>query len=149
MQERSKKAKRLRLGDLRGSFPAASHQRPGPGGGGGGRAMSLPLPSYIPFDEVGPGDGIGAAGVRQQGWQLRGAAEGRFEGEAAAAAAAGGTGAGGVEALLQQRGETLEEYVLRRTREWNVAVRERPGEERLWLGFSEFQEDAARLMGRR
>jgi hypothetical protein len=152
LQERNKKARRVRLGDERAAAAEAAaaaalaggRQRTGgwqpqPGGGGGG--MGLPLPTYVPL-------GAAADTARQGAPRWPGSPEGfRVQG----AASGGGDGAGrrGPEQLLLERGEDVEEFVLRRTREWNVALRERPEEERLWLGFAEFQEHAARLLGRR
>jgi hypothetical protein len=48
-----------------------------------------------------------------------------------------------------QAGETGEQLVLRLTRAWNVALRERPHQEQLWLDYVAWQEEAARLLGGR
>lgn len=42
--------------------------------------------------------------------------------------------------------ESLERWVTRRTKEFNVITRERPGSEDLWLQFSDFQEEAVRAV---
>jgi hypothetical protein len=45
-----------------------------------------------------------------------------------------------------QAGLSADELVLRATRAWNVAVRERPQDEQLWLDFAAFQHAAAKLL---
>lgn len=40
--------------------------------------------------------------------------------------------------------ESLEQWVTRRTKEFNVMTRERPDSEDVWLQFADFQEDAVR-----
>ncbi|GLI71321.1 hypothetical protein VaNZ11_016480, partial [Volvox africanus] len=45
--------------------------------------------------------------------------------------------------------ESAEEWVLRRTREFNTAVREAPQDVKLWLRFAAFQDTVARLLARR
>lgn len=42
--------------------------------------------------------------------------------------------------------ETLEQWVARRTKEFNVKTRERPNCEELWLQFADFQEEAVRAL---
>lgn len=46
---------------------------------------------------------------------------------------------------LLQAGVSAEEHLLNATRAWNVAVRERPHDETLWLEFAAFQHSAAAL----
>jgi len=41
-------------------------------------------------------------------------------------------------------GETAEQYMMRRIKNWNVAVRERPHELQLWLDFAAFQDDVSK-----
>ncbi|KXZ47710.1 hypothetical protein GPECTOR_33g592 [Gonium pectorale] len=91
----------------------------------GGSRMAVPLPSFLPL-----GDPAAAAEAAGEGRRLTA--------EAAAAAAAAAAG-----------GESAEEWVLRRTREFNVAVREAPGDVQLWLRFAAFQDTVARLLARR
>jgi hypothetical protein len=50
---------------------------------------------------------------------------------------------------LQRDGESAEERILRRTREFNRAVRERPEDLHVWLDFAAFQDEAAALGPRR
>ena len=92
-----------------------------------GRALDLPSLSYLPLrleDEAGP------AGPQQQqqaaagAWPASVSAAAELAAEQAAAAAAG---------------ESLEEQLLRRTREFNRATRERPHDVQLWLRFARFQ----------
>lgn len=45
--------------------------------------------------------------------------------------------------LHLQAGLTADELLLQATRAWNVAVRERPQDEGLWLDFAAFQHTAA------
>lgn len=45
-------------------------------------------------------------------------------------------------------GESADEYVLRMTREFNVAVREKPGDVELWMRYAAFQDEAAAALGR-
>lgn len=52
-------------------------------------------------------------------------------------------------AIEQVDGQTVEEYVLARTREWNVATREHPEDEALWLGFAAWQDEASGLLQRK
>ena len=58
-----------------------------------------------------------------------------------------GPGAGGGDAETAEAGadagESLEMYLLRRTRELNAAVRARPYDLQLWLDFAGFQDEAA------
>lgn len=42
-----------------------------------------------------------------------------------------------------QAGLTPDELLLQATRAWNIAVRERPQDEHLWLDFAAFQHSAA------
>ena len=44
----------------------------------------------------------------------------------------------------QPAGEHAEQRFLRRTSEFNIAVRERPHELQLWLDFAKFQDEAVR-----
>ena len=43
-------------------------------------------------------------------------------------------------------GESQDEYVLRRTKEFNIAVRERSHDLQLWLDYAAFQDDIPRLV---
>ncbi|KAK9818916.1 hypothetical protein WJX81_005554, partial [Elliptochloris bilobata] len=66
------------------------------------------------------------------------------------AAAPVGDGGNGAEAAEGEGvGESHEMYLLRRTRELNAAVRERPFDLQLWLDFAAFQDDAAQPAGMR
>ncbi|GAX76039.1 hypothetical protein CEUSTIGMA_g3482.t1 [Chlamydomonas eustigma] len=96
--------------------------------------MSLPLPAVLPFKEevqAGPGglSSFQSVSSASQCMKLCG-----FE-----------TGAEGEDA----EGETVEEYILRKTKEYNIATRERPSELQLWLDFSAFQLESAHLLSRR
>lgn len=46
-------------------------------------------------------------------------------------------------------GENEEQYVMRKTKEFNIATRERPFELGLWIQFAQFQDDAAKLLRRK
>jgi hypothetical protein len=48
---------------------------------------------------------------------------------------------------VQREGETNEEMLLRRTKEFNVATRERPLDVSLWLEFARFQVRLCALCG--
>ena len=52
----------------------------------------------------------------------------------------------GTEELAAQEnaGETAEQYMMRRIKNWNVAVRERPHELQLWLDFAAFQDEISK-----
>lgn len=41
-------------------------------------------------------------------------------------------------------GESQDEYVMRRTKEFNIAVRERSHDLQLWLDYAAFQDDIPR-----
>jgi hypothetical protein len=41
-------------------------------------------------------------------------------------------------------GETAQQYMMRRVKDWNVAVRERPHELQLWLDFAAFQDEVSK-----
>lgn len=41
-------------------------------------------------------------------------------------------------------GESQDQYVMRRTKEFNIAVRERPHDLQLWLDYAAFQDDIPR-----
>ena len=43
-------------------------------------------------------------------------------------------------------GESRDEYVMRRTKEFNIAVRERSHDLQLWLDYAAFQDDIPRLV---
>jgi hypothetical protein len=47
---------------------------------------------------------------------------------------------------LLQAGLSADELLLKATRAWNVAVREQPHSEQLWLDFAAFQHSAAALV---
>ncbi|KAG2443281.1 hypothetical protein HYH02_009351 [Chlamydomonas schloesseri] len=112
----------------------------GGGGGGGGGAegylqqgrMAMPLPAFLPLRDS-AAEAAAAAAAQEAGSGQR-----RLPAELAAALAAAAAG-----------GETSEEWVLRRTREYNTAVREAPNDVALWLRFAAFQDVAARLLTRR
>ena len=89
-----------------------------------GMAMELPSPSFMPLKVEEAGSGTGA--VRQQQQQQYQQYQGPDATEAPAAAT--------TEAV-----ETNEAAVLRRTREFNAALRERPHDVALWLKFARFQ----------
>lgn len=42
--------------------------------------------------------------------------------------------------------ESVEQWVIRRTKEFNVMTREQPHAEKLWLQYADFQEEAARAV---
>lgn len=44
------------------------------------------------------------------------------------------------------QGESNQEYVLRRTRDINVAIREHPENLQLWLKYASWQEEASKLL---
>ncbi|KAK9820400.1 hypothetical protein WJX72_009973 [[Myrmecia] bisecta] len=48
------------------------------------------------------------------------------------------------EAEAEEPGETAEQYLMRRTKEFNVATRERPYDLQLWLDFAAFQDEHVR-----
>lgn len=87
----------------------------------GGRALDLPSLSYLPLkvEEERP-----APQQQPVAWPAGVSAAAELAAEQAAAAAAG---------------ESLEEQLLRRTREFNRATRERPHDVQLWLRFARFQ----------
>ena len=41
-------------------------------------------------------------------------------------------------------GESQDQFVLRHTKEFNIAVRERPHELQLWLDYAAYQDEATR-----
>lgn len=88
--------------------------------------MQLPSPNFLPLRaEEDGGPPAGPAGQPlQQRFPLVSAAEELAADQAAAA---------------QREGETNEEMLLRRTREYNLATRERPYDIQLWLEFARFQ----------
>ena len=86
--------------------------------------LALPQPTFIP---------LAGQAAEPQAHQLRGSEASRL---------AGG-GEHGADAVKGEVGETAEEAVLRRTREFNVALRERPQDLQLWLDFAAFQDEAA------
>ncbi|GMH37328.1 hypothetical protein BSKO_05201 [Bryopsis sp. KO-2023] len=47
------------------------------------------------------------------------------------------------------QGEDDEQYILRRTKEFNIATRERPFEMELWIEFARFQDEANKLLRRK
>ena len=47
-------------------------------------------------------------------------------------------------AAEENAGETAEQYMMRRIKSWNVAVRERPHELQLWLDFAAFQDEISK-----
>jgi hypothetical protein len=51
--------------------------------------------------------------------------------------------------LALQAGLTPDELLLQATRAWNVAARERPHDEELWLDFAAFQHSAAQQQPQR
>ena len=44
----------------------------------------------------------------------------------------------------QEVGESHDQYMMRRTKEFNIAVRMRPYELQLWLDYADFQDDLHR-----
>ena len=44
----------------------------------------------------------------------------------------------------EETGETAEQSMMRRVKNWNVALRERPHELQLWLDFAAFQDEVGR-----
>lgn len=90
-------------------------QRAGAAGGGGGAATADRLPAWSQAHSSG---GRSRSTLRddEQGQGL-------------------GQGQGG----QPEEGETQEEFLLRRTRDFNVATRERPYDLQLWLDFAKFQ----------
>ncbi|CAI5933243.1 unnamed protein product [Closterium sp. NIES-65] len=72
-----------------------------------------------------------AAARKQQGEGGRGGGE------------EGVLGVGGKEEEGEEEGETWDEYVFRRTREFNEDTRRHPLDEQLWLRFVSFQDEAA------
>jgi hypothetical protein len=51
--------------------------------------------------------------------------------------------------LVLQAGLSADELLLQATRAWNIAVRERPHDEALWLEFAAFQHSAAQQQQQR
>ncbi|KAJ9505710.1 hypothetical protein QJQ45_006426 [Haematococcus lacustris] len=98
-------------------------------------SRALPLPTYIPLHAPPTGARPGSAIPTAFGHQQGGA--GRLEG------LAGGSGRG------EEEGETLDQWVLRRTQEFSVATRAQPHRCQLWLDYAAWQDQAARLVGRR
>ncbi len=47
-------------------------------------------------------------------------------------------------AAEEDAGETAEQYMMRRIKTWNVAVRQRPHELQLWLDFAAFQDEISK-----
>ncbi|GFR52211.1 hypothetical protein Agub_g14751, partial [Astrephomene gubernaculifera] len=126
------------LSRLDGPAVAAAVAAAPAGLGGPGGRMAVPLPTFLPVED--PAAAAAAALAAAEGGG--GTAERRgglgLSREAAAALAAAAAG-----------GESAEEWVLRRTREFNVAVREAPGDVALWLRFAAFQDRVARTLSRR
>lgn len=123
MQERSRKARRLRMAARLQPIPTATvAKRPGL------LSRSMPLPEVIPVDVSSERLASGAAASTSG----RGGEWGR-------------DGADG-DAWV---GETVDEYVMRRTRDFNVMTRETPDDVGPWLRFVAFQDEAADLMGTR
>ena len=85
-----------------------------------GRRLDLPSPSFLPLEIE---QDAGAAGAAAPGPAMSAAAE--LAAEQAAA--------------RRQQGETNEELLLRRTRQFTEATRERPHDIQLWLRFARFQ----------
>ncbi len=94
-----------------------------------GRRLDLPSPAFMPLEVEADAEGpprpgaAGAAGTAAPGPAMSAAAE--LAAEQAAA--------------RRRQGETNEELLLRRTREFNEATRERPHDIQLWLRFARFQ----------
>lgn len=44
----------------------------------------------------------------------------------------------------EEPGESQDQYEMRRTKEFNIAVRERPHDLQLWLDYAAFQDDTSR-----
>lgn len=146
--ERSARLKRWRRPP---QHEAKAAEGPWAGGGGGGNAaamgllasrktpaqqrpaperrqqsgLHLPAPNFLPLR---PEEEASRQQQAQQ--QLQGAPQ---RGSAAAELAAE------QEARRREGGESNEELLLRRTREFNVATRERPHDVQLWLQFARFQ----------
>ena len=58
--------------------------------------------------------------------------------------AQGYTGGEEAEDEGEDSGETAEQYMMRRIKDWNVAVRKRPHELQLWLDFAAFQDNISK-----
>lgn len=58
-------------------------------------------------------------------------------------------GATQVSAEQDEEGETIEEYMLRRTKEFSTKTREDPYEEQLWLDYAAFQDECSKLLSRK
>ncbi|CAI5981581.1 unnamed protein product [Closterium sp. NIES-65] len=93
------------------------------------------LPLESPFPPFSSTTGVrkltAAAARKQQGEGGRGGGE------------EGVLGVGGKEEEGEEEGETWDEYVFRRTREFNEDTRRHPLDEQLWLRFVSFQDEAA------
>eukprot|EP00879_Flechtneria_rotunda_P033121 GHRR01036655.1.p1 GENE.GHRR01036655.1~~GHRR01036655.1.p1 ORF type:complete len:192 (+),score=104.50 GHRR01036655.1:654-1229(+) len=102
------------------------------------RRLVVPAPAFIPLTP--PTELLEAAA----------AAEGDAGNAATAAGGVGGRVQPGrdldPQLLVEQVGVSVDELVLRATRAWNIAVRERPHDEQLWLDFAAFQHTAANLL---
>ncbi|KAL4447355.1 hypothetical protein ABPG77_007388 [Micractinium sp. CCAP 211/92] len=157
--ERSARLKRWR----RSRQPLAA---PGSGGGGGDAAllgwrrppaptqqaaqghahpprMQLPSPGFLPLkveEDASPPAGLAGPRAAQQAGQAPGPQQRQFPTVSAAEELAAEQAA-----AAQRDGETSEEMLLRRTKEYNLASRERPYDIQLWLEFARFQDEAARL----
>lgn len=154
LKERSKRIKRIHLAELRPAS-AAKPQPPQQQQLTGqqqvtehSRKISFPAPAYIPLLPEQPSSQAGGQQPQLHGLMVPvtsalQAAHSSARGPSSSAAAAA------VDWLLQEQGETFEENLLRRTREWNVATREHPESEQVWLDFANFQDEAARLLHRK
>ncbi len=151
--ERSARLKRWR----RSRQPLAA---PGSGGGGGDAAllgwrrppaptqqaaqghahpprMQLPSPGFLPLkveEDASPPAGLAGPRAAQQAGQAPGPQQRQFPTVSAAEELAAEQAA-----AAQRDGETSEEMLLRRTKEYNLASRERPYDIQLWLEFARFQ----------
>jgi hypothetical protein len=138
LAERSRATPRVRLRDR--LTPALQV-----GQKGAPQRTPAPLPAYIPLVSLSAGRAAAAPG---QGGLPQ--AFGSQPGASSSSWRQGSAGVGGGEDEAGQGGgETIEQWVLRRTRELNMATRERPHDVGLWLQLASFQDEVSRVMGRR
>jgi hypothetical protein len=136
LAERSRATPRVRLRD--------SIIRPVLLDTGAPQRTAAPLPAYIPLVSLSAGRAPTAPG--------QGGLPQAFGAQPGAPSWQQGSGAGGVgddDVVGEGKGETVEQWVVRRTRELNMATRERPHDPGLWLQLAAFQDEVSRVMGRR
>jgi hypothetical protein len=117
----------VNLAGRRAQIIAAGGLAPGPGIDDRVPSAPPPLLEFIPLRTAGQQSAAGA-GV------------GEWSGVAGSGAYGGGGGAGDDEGE-QEAGESLEDMLTRRTKEFNISTRERPGDVGNWLRFVALQDE--------